>query len=234
MSSRPSRILAAAALTLVTGLATQTSASRKVILFFGDSLTAGYQVGRAASFPSVVQARIDSLGLHYEVANAGLSGETSAAGLRRIDWVLQRPIDVFVLELGGNDGLRGVALESTEENLRQILTRVRVRYPKAALVVAGVRLPPNLGLEYTEQFRGIFPKLAAEFDAVLISRLLDRVGGDLDLTPDGIHPTVEGHRLVANTVWDYLGPLLKRLETGAPGSADEAASEPTSTGSDSR
>ena len=194
------------------GVATAACAgadSTRVVLFFGDSLTAGYGVGVERAYPAVIQARIDSLGLDFEVVNAGLSGETTAAGLRRIDWILRRPVAVFVLELGGNDGLRGLPLEHTKENLQQILKRVREREPDAVLVVAGMRLPPNLGPLYIEQFRAIFPWLAERTGALLIPFLLEGVGGDAAfMLPDGIHPTAEGHRLVADVVWKQLGSVL--------------------------
>ena len=186
-----------------------------MILFFGDSLTAGYGVGKEHAYPAVVQARIDSLGWDFEVVNAGLSGETSAAGLRRIDWILRRQVDVFVLELGGNDGLRGVPLAYTEQALQQILDRVKSRYADAVLVVAGMQLPPNLGPHYIEAFSAIFPRLAESNKAILIPFLLEGVGGERALMlPDGIHPTVAGHRAVADVVWERLGPVLGRLREG--------------------
>ena len=128
----------------------------QTILFFGNSLTAGYQLEEAESFPSLIQDRIDSLGLAYQVVNAGLSGETTAGGLNRIDWVLGQHVDVFVLELGANDALRGFALEDTRKNLAGILDKVKVKYPEAKLVLAGMQAPPNLGKEYTDEFRSIF------------------------------------------------------------------------------
>ena len=134
--------------------------SSRVILFFGDSLTAGYGLDREQAFPALVQARIDSLGWNFEVFNAGLGGETSAGGLRRIDWLLRRPIDVFVLELGANDGLRGIDPKDTHANLQQIVERVKAKNPKVALVIAGMQMPPNMGAEYTEAFAAIFPALA--------------------------------------------------------------------------
>jgi len=201
---------------LWTGLveSTPNQNARKTLLFFGDSLTAGYGVGKELSYPSVLQTRIDSLGWEFEVVNAGLSGETSAAGLRRIDWILRRPIDLFVLELGGNDGLRGIPLEYTEKTLQQILDRVHKRYPEAILVIAGMQLPPNLGPHYIEEFRAIFPRLAKNNEAHLIPFLLEGVGGEPELMlPDGIHPTATGHRAVAELVWKQLEPILKNLQT---------------------
>ena len=180
-----------------------------VVLFFGDSLTAGYGVGKEHGFPARVQVHAESVGCAARIVNAGLAGETTAAGLRRVDWMLQKPVDVFVLELGGNDGLNGVPLAETERNLQGIIDRVRVKSPEAQLVVVGVRLPPNLGPDYTDGFQTIFPRLAAANHAALIPRLLEGVAGDRDLMRgDGIHPNEAGHRQVAETVWRHLAPLL--------------------------
>ena len=188
------------------------SSVRRGILFFGDSLTAGYGVEREEANPALIQARIDSLGWNFEVFNAGLGGETSAGGLRRIDWLLRRPIEVFVLELGANDGLRGIDLKDTRANLQQIIDRVKAKNPAVALVVAGMQMPPNLGPEYTEEFRRLFTELAKKNDAALIPFLLEGVADKPLLNlPDGNHPTAEGHRIVAATVWTTLGPVLKAL-----------------------
>jgi acyl-CoA thioesterase-1 len=180
-----------------------------VVLFFGDSLTAGYGVGKEHGFPARVQAHADSVGCAARIVNAGLAGETTAAGLRRVDWILQKPVDVFLLELGGNDGLNGVPLAETQRNLQCIIDRVRVKSPGAQLVIVGVRLPPNLGPDYTDGFQAIFPRLAAANDVALIPRLLEGVAGDRELMRgDGIHPNEAGHRQVAQTVWRHLSPLL--------------------------
>ncbi len=191
--------------------------SARTLLFYGDSLTAGYGLDRDQAFPALIQARIDSLGWNYEVVNAGLSGETSAAGLRRIGWLLRRPVDVFVLELGPNDGLRGIDLQSTGKNLQGILDQVKATYPQAALVVVGMQMPPNMGPDYTEQFRELFPSLAARNGAALVPFLLEGVADVPELNlPDGNHPTPEGHHIVADNVWQVLGPLLsKRLESSS-------------------
>ena len=189
----------------------------RVVLLFGDSLTAGYRVEPGQAFPALIQARLDSLAWPVRIVNAGLAGETTAAGLRRIDWVLRPPVDVFVLALGGNDGLRGLPRDQTEGNLQGILDRVKARFPAADLVVAGVRLPPNLGEPYIQDFQAMFPRLAQANGAVLIPRLLEGVGGDRGLMlDDGIHPNADGHRRVAETVWAALEPLLApRTSTGA-------------------
>lgn len=181
----------------------------KTILFFGDSITAGLGVDQEQAFPALIQNKIDSLGLNYEVINGGLSGETSAGGLRRIDWILQRDIDVMLLELGGNDGLRGIDLSSTKENLQQIIDKVEAKNPDAQIILAGMQVPPNLGQEYTQQFQTIYPELARENDLSLIPLIMDKLGGNEELIQsDGLHPTPEGHKVIAETVWEVLKPLL--------------------------
>lgn len=185
------------------------------ILFFGDSLTAGYGIEPEETYPALIQEKINQRGWNMQTVNAGLSGETSAGGLRRIDWILRRPIDVFVLELGANDGLRGIDTESTEENLQAILDRVRKKNPQAALVIAGMQVPPNMGKDYSREFAEIFPRLAETNEAALIPFLLEDVGGIPELNlPDGIHPTAEGHKIMTETVWEILEPVLKRKMVG--------------------
>lgn len=182
------------------------------ILFFGDSITAGYGVGEESAFPAFIQQKIDSLEWNYNAVNGGSSGETSAGGLRRIDWVLQQPVSVFVLELGGNDGLRGIDLDVTQKNLQNIIDKVESKYPDAKIIVTGMQVPPNLGPEYTRQFKEMYPELAEENDAKLIPYFLDDLGGDSELMQsDGIHPTEEGHKLLAEKVWEVLKPMLKRM-----------------------
>lgn len=167
----------ALALALLAGrVAAEEADSSRVILFFGDSLTAGYGLDREQAFPALVQARIDSLGWNFEVFNAGLGGETSAGGLRRIDWLLRRPIDVFVLELGANDGLRGVDPQDTHANLQAIVERVQAKNPEVAVVIAGMQMPPNFGAEYAAAFAAVFPAVAQKNNAALIPFLLEGVG----------------------------------------------------------
>jgi acyl-CoA thioesterase-1 len=179
------------------------------VLFFGDSITAGYGLDESKAYPAVMQQRADSLGLDVRFVNAGLSGETSAGGLRRINWVAQQDIDVFVLELGGNDGLRGLSTEETYENLSKILEAVNAKHPNAELVVAGMQVPPNMGPDYSKAFADIYPRLAQKHDAHLIPFILEGVGGIKELNqPDGIHPTAEGHRIVAELVWEELAFLF--------------------------
>ncbi len=186
--------------------------STRTLLFYGDSLTAGYGIDREQAFPALIQARIDSLGWDFEVFNAGLSGETSAGGLRRIDWILRQKVDVFALELGANDGLRGIDLKDTRSNLQGIVDRVKAKYPDVVLVVVGMQMPPNLGPEYTAEFKGLYSSLAEQNGAALIPFLLAGVGDRPELNlPDGNHPTVAGHKVVAENVWAVLGPLLEQM-----------------------
>lgn len=192
----------------VSGVQAQSS-EQKRILFFGDSITAGLGVDNSQAFPALIQDKIDSLGLNYEVVNGGLSGETSAGGLRRIDWVLQRKVDIFILELGGNDGLRGIELSSTKTNLQQIIDKVQAKYPEVQIILAGMQVPPNLGQEYTQQFESIYPELAEENELPIIPMILDKIGGNENyMQGDGIHPTPEGHRVIAETIWQKLKPQL--------------------------
>lgn len=181
----------------------------KTILFFGNSLTAGYGLDTKESFPSLIQHRIDSLQLKYTVVNAGLSGETTSGGKNRLDWVLKQKVDVFVLELGANDGLRGIPLKETRTNLQTIIDMVRAKNSETRIVLAGMQIPPNMGQEYTKEFRTIFPDLAAKNEIQLIPFLLNGVGGIPELNlPDGIHPTAEGQKIVRDNVWNVLKEVL--------------------------
>ena len=187
----------------------QTSPASKVILFYGDSLTAGYGLSTDDAFPAVIEKTLNKKGKATKVVNAGLSGETSAGGLNRLDWVLKQPIDLFVLELGANDGLRGLPLDQTQKNLQAIIDRVKTKFPKAKIVIAGMLVPPNMGPDYTASFRKIFPDLAKKNNAALIPFLLQNVAGDEKLNlADGIHPNVDGHKIVAENVLKVIEPLL--------------------------
>ncbi|MCK5101567.1 MAG: arylesterase [Cyclobacteriaceae bacterium] len=182
---------------------------KKNILFFGNSLTAGFGLDPELAFPNLIQQKIDEKNTNYTVINAGLSGETSAGGLSRIDWVMSQPIDIFILELGANDGLRGLPLESTRNNLQGILDKVKQKYPNVKIVIAGMMVPPNMGETYSNEFIKIYPELAGKNNAVLIPFLLDGVAGNPDLNlPDGIHPNVEGQQIVAENIWSVLKPIL--------------------------
>ncbi|MGM0932383.1 MAG: arylesterase [Bacteroidota bacterium] len=183
----------------------QKNEEEKTILFFGTSLTAGLGLEPEQAYPAVIQQKLDSLGLDYEVVNAGLSGETTASGRNRINWVLNQNVDVFVLELGANDGLRGVPLEETRKNLREIIEVVREKNPDTRIILAGMQIPPNMGEEYTSEFRNIFPELAEEYGLEMIPFLLEDVAGIPNLNQqDGIHPTAEGQKIMAENVWEVL------------------------------
>jgi acyl-CoA thioesterase-1 len=191
---------------LVAGLG---AAETKTMVFFGDSLTAGLGVDPDEAFPALIQRKLDASGRAWRVVNAGLSGETTAGGLRRLDWILRQRVDIFIIELGGNDGLRGIDPASSRSNLEAMIKRARDRYPEARIVLAGMQMPANMGADYTRQFSAIFPDLAKKHGISLIPFLLEGVGGVPGLNQaDGIHPTAEGHRIVAETVWRTLQPLL--------------------------
>jgi acyl-CoA thioesterase-1 len=182
---------------------------RKTILFFGNSITAGYGVSPDEAFPALIRKRIDSLRLPYDVIAAGLSGETSAGGKSRIGWILRQRVDVFVLELGGNDGLRGIPVSATATNLQAIFDSVKAKYPDAKLVLAGMQIPPSMGDKYAVDFRRVFPRLAATNRSSLIPFILEGVGGVAELNQgDGIHPTAKGHQIVAENVWRVLKDIL--------------------------
>jgi len=186
-----------------------TITKKKSIVFYGNSLTAGYGVSPSEAFPAIIQKKIDSLSLPYNVINAGVSGETSSGGKTRIDWILREPVDIFVLELGANDGLRGTPLSETKKNLQNIIDKVKAKYPGSKLVFAGMEIPPNMGQAYTTEFRNIYTELAAKNKMTLIPFLLEGVGGEPELNQaDGIHPTAEGHLIVAENVWKRLEKLL--------------------------
>ena len=188
-----------------------TAQSEKIVLFFGNSLTAGYGLDPSEAFPALIQQKLDSLGYDYRTVNAGLSGETTASGLSRLDWVLERqPVDIFVLELGANDGLRGLEPTETQRNLAAIIDRVRAANPAVDVVLAGMLVPPNMGPEYADRFQRIFPEVAQTEKVSLIPFLLEDVAGDPKLNQaDGIHPTIEGQQIVAENVWETIKPLLE-------------------------
>lgn len=186
------------------------SAEQRTIVFFGDSLTAGYGIDPDDAYPALIQKKIAAAGLAWRVVNAGLSGETTAGGLRRIDWILRQQVDCFVLELGGNDGMRGFAPAETQANLQAIIDRVRATHPKARILLAGMQMPPNYGEERMREFAALYPALAEKNQLPLIPFLLEGVGGVPQMNlPDGIHPTAEGHVIVAQHVWKFVAPLLK-------------------------
>lgn len=189
---------------------TQTS-TQKNILFFGNSLTAGYGLDDPAdeSFPAIIQQKIDSLKLPYKAVNGGLSGETTSDGKNRIGWTLKQPVAIFILELGANDGLRGIPVAETELNLQAIIDQVKSKYPQAKLMLTGMQVPPNMGAKYADDFKKVFPRLAKKNDMQLVPFLLENVAGIRDLNQrDGIHPTAKGARIVAENVWQVLKRML--------------------------
>ena len=190
---------------------TNTSSTKKII-FFGDSLTAGYGLDDVdEAFPGIIQGKIDALDLEYTVVNSGVSGETTSGGKNRIEWVLNEEPSIFVLELGANDGLRGVPLQETTNNLQFIIDAVHNKYPAAKIIIAGMQLPPNMGQKYTTEFKNLFSSLAEKNKLQLVPFLLENVGGIATLNQsDGIHPTKEGHQILATNVWNVLQPLLEK------------------------
>ena len=197
--------------TLATAVAPALAADKRpVVLFLGTSLTAGYGLPSQEAFPALIQERIDANGLNYRVVNAGVSGDTSAGGVRRIDWILQSPVSVLVLELGANDMLRGLDPAAMRRNLVEIIERTRTKNPRVKLLIAGMRAAPNLGADYRRKFESTYSDLAETYDAKLIPFLLEDVAARPNLNQvDGIHPTAEGHVLVAKRVWGVLGGMLQ-------------------------
>jgi len=184
----------------------------RVILFLGDSITAGYGLDLSQAFPALIQQKIDAQRWNFKVINAGQSGDTSAGGLGRMDWLLKNKIDVLVLELGANDGLRGLPVENSKKNLQAIIDRTKDKYPEAKVIIAGMKVPPNMGGDYGRKFEAVFADLAKKNNAPLIPFILEGVGGlpELNLA-DGIHPTAKGHEIVAANVWKVLEPILRSL-----------------------
>jgi acyl-CoA thioesterase-1 len=203
-------VLAFGCLTVL-GLAAAAPAP-KIVLFLGNSITAGYGLEPSQAFPARIQKKIDAKGWNFKVVNAGQSGDTSAGGLSRLDWLLKSRVDVLVLELGANDGLRGVPAEVTKKSLQTIIDRTKEKYPKAKIVIAGMKVPPNLGRDYGRRFESIFPDLAKRNNVSLIPFILEGIGGVRELNlPDGIHPTAKGHEIVAANVWKVLEPVLRSV-----------------------
>jgi acyl-CoA thioesterase-1 len=197
--------------TKTSATAPSQSADTKTILVFGDSLTAGYGLDdpNADSYPSILQQKIDSAKLNYHIINGGLSGETSAGGLGRIDWLLQKKVDIFILELGANDGLRGLPVEQTQKNLQAIMDKVKAKYPKVKIILTGMMVPPNMGADYANSFKATFPALAKKNGVALVPFLLQNVAGIPALNQkDGIHPTAKGAKIVAGNVWVVLRGML--------------------------
>ena len=197
------------AILLLMGLSA-TAPDPRIVLFLGDSITAGYGLDVSQAFPELIQKKIAAKGWNFKVINAGQSGDTSAGGLTRLDWLLKNKVDVLILELGANDGLRGLSIDGMKKNLQAIIDRTKARYPEAKIIIAGMKVPPNMGADYARRFEAAFADLAKRNKAVLIPFILDRVGGWRDLNlPDGIHPTAKGHEIVAANVWKVLEPILR-------------------------
>ena len=190
--------------------AASPAADRPVVLCVGTSLTAGYGLDPDDAWPAILQQKVDAAGLPHRVVNAGVSGETSAGARRRMDWLLRQPVAVLIVETGANDMLRGQDEGATRANLDAILARARKQSPPPRLVVLGMRATPNLGGEYVRRFETIYPAVARAHGAILVPFLLEGVAGIPRLNQaDGVHPTAEGQRVVAETVWKTLEPLLR-------------------------
>jgi acyl-CoA thioesterase I len=187
-----------------------TVEDRPIVLFVGTSLTAGLGLSPEQSFPAVVQEKIDSAGLPFQAVNAGVSGETSAGALRRVDWLLRQPFEVLVLETGANDMLRGFNVDSTRANIQSIIDRVRAERPEARIVLVGMLASPNLGRQYGERFQDMYPDLARRNELPLVPFLLEDVAAVPNMNlQDGIHPNAAGQRRVAQNVWPVLEPVLR-------------------------
>lgn len=196
-----------------------SAGDRRTVLMVGTSLTAGLGLDPEDAYPALLQRKADSLGLRVEIVNAGLSGETSAGALRRMDWLLRGPADVVVIETGANDGLRGLDVDSTRANLRAIIEKLKAARPRARILLAQMEAPPNLGAKYTAAFHSMYQDVAKETGVTLMPFLLDKVAGVSSLNQsDGIHPNERGEQIVADNVWAALEPVLRQLDSAAPGS----------------
>ncbi len=182
----------------------------KRIVILGDSITAGYGLDPAEAYPALLQGKITAAHLPYTIANAGVSGDTTAGGLRRIDWAMGKGADVLIIALGGNDGLRGISPEETKKNLLGIIEKARAKNPAIKILLAGMQMPDTMGLDYTTRFKAVFPEAANESKSTLIPYLLEGIGGNEKLNqPDGIHPTPQGQQKVAEIVWKILAPVIR-------------------------
>ena len=184
------------------------------VLFLGNSLTAGYGLPADKAYPALLQLRVDSLKWPVIMINAGVSGDTSSGGLRRLEWHLETPPDILIIALGGNDGLRGLTPSLTRTNLIQIIHQARKANPDISILIAGMQIPPNMGPMFQEEFMNVFPSVAEEMNTGLIPFLLEGVGGIAELNQsDGIHPNAEGQRILADNVWQTLAPVLQAYVT---------------------
>jgi acyl-CoA thioesterase-1 len=189
--------------------ATETIQEKIVVLALGDSLTAGFGVDTEENFPSRLQVKIDNAGLAYKVVNAGVSGDTTAGGVRRINWLMKHKPQIVILALGANDGLRGLSTNEMRSNLE---TMIRIAKEHGARVLlAGMKALPNYGEDYILKFESVYPEIAKKYDLVYLPFLLEGVAGVREYTrPDGLHPTGSGYKIIANLVWQYLQPMLKK------------------------
>ena len=195
---------------LLTTLFVAAADSPKRIVVLGDSIAAGFGVDPEDAYPAVLQRKIDEAKLNYTIVNAGVSGDTTAGGLRRVNWVLRQPVDILILELGGNDGLRGIPVTETGANLQAIIDRAREKHPNIKILLAGMKMPANMGADYTAEFEKVFSDIAKKNKTAFVPFVLENVGGKPDLNlPDRIHPTPAGHEIVAQNIWPVLQPLLK-------------------------
>ncbi|HEX3718525.1 MAG TPA: arylesterase [Verrucomicrobiae bacterium] len=185
------------------------AAARKTVVVLGDSLAAGYGVEQEEAYPALLQEKINAAALPFKIVPAGVSGDTTADGLSRLDWLLKRKVDVLIVELGGNDGLRGIPVAVIRSNLQAIIDHAQKKYPDIKIIIAGMRMPANLGPDYVDAYAKVFPEVATKNHAALVPFLLAGVGGEVTLNQaDGIHPTPEGQKIVAENVWKVLKPVL--------------------------
>ena len=196
----------------ISSTATPAAGSRVSVLFFGTSLTAGYGLDPSVAFPNLIQKKSDSTATPIIAVNAGLSGETSAGALRRIDWALRRPVDIVIVETGGNDALRALDPDSLEANLHGIIERIKAQRPQARILLAAMESPPNLGTRYNERFRAAYANVARRANVTLIPFLLEGVAGIDGLNQaDAVHPNEKGERIVAGNVWKSLEPVVREV-----------------------
>jgi acyl-CoA thioesterase-1 len=208
--ARQPKILFPLLVLLILGGSSTAAPPPRIILFLGDSITAGYGLDPVEAFPALIQQKIDARRWDFQVVNAGQSGDTSAGGLGRLDWLLKNRVDVLVLELGANDALRGLPVETTRKNLQAIIERTKHKYPEAKVILAGMKVPPNMGGDYGRKFEAVFADLAKKNNVLLIPFILEGVGGVRELNlADGIHPTARGQEMVAAHVWKVLEPVLR-------------------------
>jgi acyl-CoA thioesterase-1 len=199
------------ALFIVTTLAAQEMKNeKKRILFLGNSITAGYGLIIEEAYPALIQQKIDSLKLNYECVNAGLSGETTSGGLRRLDWLMKNPVDILIIALGGNDGLRGIPPEHSKENLLQMVDKTRQKYNGVTIIIAGMEAPANMGEKFTKEFKTIFKEVSQQKKTAWVPFLIEGVGGIEELNQaDQIHPNIQGQKIVAANVWRVLKNIVK-------------------------